>query len=413
MLSLAELVAKLRSHAAARPLVDVVNEIKSTLKQNIKVRAESAAEDTSPQQVRIQLTADRNRANFSNTHAAQYNGVIIEYPSLRVIAQQMPMFNPKARLKSVKLSNYDVYEIIDGTIVMLYWYANKWCLATTNGYDVGDYTWLGNTSYFAAITELAAKYPNFSFDALDKTKCYTIGFHHPDFHPLHGDPAKLWLVQVWRPTDDGLMVAEDVDIGLPKQRPIEVKSINFLLKENEKAIARYFNSPPQNIRTEYGYFLRAKEPTPNGDILLESNLLRRIRQQIYNLPKPNKSNIKLTTSERRTRYITLRAYLMSHKPQFLAMFPQFAGTFKKYDTQFADLEKRVVTALRNRQVRDNVMKAISDSTSRPVDRLTALILRGLESCVKVNALDHVGTSIVHDYMMHIDLLHKYYDLLQE
>ena len=115
----------------------------------------------------------------------------------------------------IRTGDYDVIQVSDGTVVTLYSWTHPerglvWCLASTNGYNVSRLKWMGDSTY-----GLLAEYPTFSaaaalglshgllcadnvrldFKHLDRGRCYTIGFRHPNFHPMTADPSGVWNIQ--------------------------------------------------------------------------------------------------------------------------------------------------------------------------------------------------------------------------
>ena len=62
---------------------------------------------------------------------------LVSYPHSKLITQ--------FSVDDVK--EFDAYKITDGTIISLYYYGGEWCIATTNGYDVSNITWIGDKSF--------------------------------------------------------------------------------------------------------------------------------------------------------------------------------------------------------------------------------------------------------------------------
>ena len=111
-------------------------------------------------------------------------------------------------------------QVIDGTVVTIYsWTQPKkgleWCLTSANGYDVSNLKCGGDETYAEVLFELLAKSPTFlpatdlrlkrglfcvddvplDFQTLKRGRCYTIGFRHPNFHPMATDPPGVWNIQ--------------------------------------------------------------------------------------------------------------------------------------------------------------------------------------------------------------------------
>ena len=94
----------------------------------------------------------------------------------------------------IRTGHYNVIQVIDGTVMTIYsWTHPKkllvWCLASANGYDVLG----GDETYAEMLFELLAKSPTFL--ATTRGQCYTIGFRHPNFHPMAADPPGVWNIQ--------------------------------------------------------------------------------------------------------------------------------------------------------------------------------------------------------------------------
>jgi hypothetical protein len=73
---------------------------------------------------------------------------------------------------------------------------------------------------------VSANYPEFSFDKLDRSRAYTIGFRHNEFHPLKNDAPKMWLIQscdlnAINSENPQLNFEYDTDIGIPAQNAEE------------------------------------------------------------------------------------------------------------------------------------------------------------------------------------------------
>ena len=138
--------------------------------------------------------------------------------------------------------HYNVVQVIDGTVVTIYsWIHPKkglvWCLASANGFDVSHLKWGGDETYAEVLSELLAKSPTFlaatglrlrrgllcvddvrlDFQTLERGRCYTIGFRHPNFHPMVADPLGVWNIQSVD-LASGVVKAAGLR-GIPRQAP--------------------------------------------------------------------------------------------------------------------------------------------------------------------------------------------------
>ena len=120
----------------------------------------------------------------------------------------------------IRTGHYNVIQVIDGTVVTIYsWTHPKkglvWCQASASGYDVSNLKRGGYETYAEVLFELLVKSltflaatglrlrrgllfvddVRFDFQTLDRGRCYTIGFRHPDFHTMAADPPGVWNIQ--------------------------------------------------------------------------------------------------------------------------------------------------------------------------------------------------------------------------
>jgi len=269
-----------------------------------------------------------------------------------------------------------------------------------------------------ALMDVSKLYPDFSFDKLSKTMSYTIGFRHNAFHPLLADGSKMWLIQscdLTTFTSDSISV--DTNIGIPLQTTATLPKMNkrnllrWMQVHNEKALTNYVNSVREGARCpeiHYGYVLRNNNLGANANIILESELLKQVRFHMYNLPKRNQSEL-LVNADNRLEYTVLRAYLGMHKYVFLNLFPQFTENYRKYDALFNKLSSRVVSALRNRGVRESVFNSIK--TNDNINKVAVTIIKDIEDCGRINVMDSQGPGIVSDFIMSKKYLDLYYSCL--
>ncbi len=358
---------------------------------------------------RVLLTTIRSqKTDYSRELVRQCNGVVLEYPTWKILALPSHTFNPNFNIGDVKknIAQYRIYEIKDGSTVTLYWYGNtltdgSWCMSSANGFDVSGYQWLGQSTYMMAFNQLARSYPDFSFDRLDKTKSYTVGFHHADFHPLMADPSKIWLIQA---SDLTTLCSCNVNIGIPFQTTIENSDWDRMIEKNNNAMTKYMSYEHE---IHYGYILRRDgggDDDGNGcdnNIILESELLKKIRLMVYNLPKKRIPGAAPITPDTRIGYIVLRAYLNAQRYVFINLFPQYNNLYKKYDDMFAKLANRIIMMLRkNRPIR---IETLADQLAV---NLTDHIRRS-----GINVLNPDGEGIILDFLRDKNNLDLYYSFL--
>ena len=240
-----------------------------------------------------------------------------------------------------------------------------WYLVSANGYDVSNLKWGGDETYAEVLFELLAKSPlrrgllcvddvSLDFQTLDRGRCYTVGFRHPNFHPMAADPPGVWNIQ-----SVDLASGVATAAGLPdilrqaaynredlvrlvgsqdvRRRGIRVEDPELIsrraLDDAKSAIAgkpvpRRLASREWVFNTSfnYGFILRARRPEVCPDVLYASPLLHRVRQLIYSC-RPLQH-----IQSARYQYNSLRAFLCpSDRSDFFELLPEFAPCFAMYE----------------------------------------------------------------------------------
>ncbi len=361
---------------------------------------------------RVILTADKSSANFLNTFTRQCNGLILSFPSWKVLSMPSNAFNHRFRLSEIcsHIGDYDVYDIKDGTTITLYYYNDSWRMASTNAFDVGHYTWMSAVTYDDAFKAVMKQYPGFSFDKLDKSKSYVIGFRHHEFHPFTFDRPGLWFIQSCDLDElnynGKYVIKTDEDIGIPLQTLTNLgghkgNSLHdMLFNKNQQSVVMFTKSLTDGSKTpdiHYGFILRSR--TGADDIIIESELLKKIRMLMYNVPTSQKmTNI---TPRGRMQYMILRSYLSDvNKFIFLQLFPQFMPEYKRYDQEFFQLGEKIISIMRNRS-------AIPRPQGQKLDALAARMAARLKNDTHINVMDAYGPSIVNDFLMQGKYIDEY------
>lgn len=416
------LICALKVGSADRSNEEVLNGLQALLGPHVRIRYDAKYETVAcPQRdanapfkhlngvnvKRILLTADRNTADFSSKLMSQCNGAVLEFSSWKLLVSPPKMFNPRRNYRTLaaNVENYDIYYVADGTSINLYYYEDKWVMSSTNGFDVGNYQWMGAPTYMEAFMEVAAMYPDFSFDRLDKTRAYSIGFHHKDFHPLEGDGQKLWFIQ--SSGADG--ISYDDSIGIPLQVKFELMAGPGLAKSlaamSSTALSTYMFAAKSGapIPIYYGMIFRAKN-NDNSDYLLESALLKFIRNMMYDIPRCKYANGTFITHENRLNYALMRGYLCDTTRALApTLFPQYVPAFRAFKETFDLLADKIIKLMQLG------FRAKKENTR--IDTLAFRFSSFLKTDRVLSITDQHGPEIVKDFLMNVDHLDVYYAYL--
>lgn len=378
---------------------------------------------------RVILTSNRLGANFSRQLTRECNGVILEFSTWKVVAIPTGMIKPKFKIANVikNLNKYVVKPIYDGTTICLYWYeaTEKWCLGTTNGYDVSNLKWMGSLTYFEAFTEITKLYSRFSMDSLDKSRCYIIGFRHWSFHPLLTDVQQAWHIATYdiaAINSHGCRVQPlIVNIGIPKQSTtIDTstasprKKIAWMQEKNKNALAVYINSlraVEQGRATHpiihYGFILTNSTMGAESNIMMESSLLATIRSTVYNIPSTGYCKALGVHAENKLEFIILRAYLgYNTQIKFINLFPQFAPIYNNLNAIFSCIGDCIIGKMRNRT--NTLARSFSQELNSAINKVVDALMESEISKISINPLDLNGLNIVLDIIVDKKFLGLYF-----
>lgn len=298
---------------------------------------------------------------FSRSCSFGFPGVILS-PSqdgLSFKAVSVPPSPPVTQYQSKFLhDNSDKYSVInanDGTTVTLYYFNDKWAISTHRGFEVNSYVLVGSKTYEDIINEVLKFYPEFSYDALDKRKCYTFGFNHSEFHPFREvktpeNAVRAWFIQScdldkFNASDPSYLSYTD-DIGLPMQEEVIIQ-----LKQMFQHANNAYNDYIENGTVNYGYLVRIE----NKQYLVESSLLKNIRHIFYT----NKF-AQLPDTFDKQKYIVANAFLDSEKHN------TFKALFSQYRLDFIEMEKQIDSLIQTIMTITNVIKSGNTFTPKNV-----------------------------------------------
>lgn len=395
MYSLRDLQTELRWRAARREsrksIIDLVASLAKS--RGIRMRVDKCTPDVpvSIKRGMLQIDFEPNRIFLSRGRSNEWRGLGVECNGVVIDTKTWSLLSipPRAFARDVRKSdinralavpdedetgNYSVVQALDGTVVTIYgWMHPKkgliWCLASANGYDVSHLKWGGEKTYAEAVFELLAKHHTLcamtglelvwgvlsaddvrlNFRTLDQKRCYTIGFRHPNFHPMTADPPGVWNIQSVNLVSG--VTATDGLPGVPNQATYDISDLNRLLGryrrpmrvEDLESISQTALDDAKEIIAgkmvpsllsgdewtfatsfNYGFILRSKKPLNCPDILIASPLLNRVRQLIYNRRPPNNIG--------QRQFDSLWAYLnIGDRKDFIDLFPDAEVRFKIYE----------------------------------------------------------------------------------
>lgn len=193
----------------------------------------------------------------------QYIGSILYVTDdcIKIVSTMQPVTMVTSRILPNVAKQWRHFDLIcaeDGATIGLYWFNDSWVIRTMNSFDASNIVWNDRATFGQMIDDVMRKYPQFRYDALDKTKSYSIGIKHPAIHAYHEmkdyPVIRAWFIQC---TDIAKInqqcgvfngtISFDESIGLELQLPATSKIISSM--SEEVVLSR---DPKYNIRlTDY------------------------------------------------------------------------------------------------------------------------------------------------------------------
>ena len=435
-----------------------INYIKSHIYKNyIKTVIESNNND----QTRIMFIANRFKSDFNNPMTKECNGLIFEYDNTlntyNFLVIPTELFNSQPLNKSeigyfYNQNIYNIYPVYDGTIINLYYYNNEWKISTNKAYDANKLIFTNNKTYKDVLDEILTAYPNFSYDLLEKNKCYTLCMKYIQYHPfienLHCNNNKVVLLQSVDlyefNKNNKLVINENENIELPNCYKVEkgtFKNINNIYNILNNEISRYKNEKNLSKYSPiFGFILRSTNfnNTKNySNILLESNLMVKIRNLIYNhsfIKNLNFYNVLEKTNNiliNKNYYnilnlITLKVFLTKKDLNlFILLFPESKLIMKNYTYIFKYMAKYLIKnytifmaqlqnidkILKNSLVIETTeLESVVHINHLKLNKLLLIILLDLNN-KKINLNVHENYDILYDCltnMVYIDYFYSYF-----
>ena len=94
--------------------------------------------------------------------------------------------------------NYSFSEMVDGTVIRIFYHKNEWRVATRHHTDAGKCRWNSSKTFRELWDECLTQYPEFRIDLLDVSMTYMFIIQHPDNEQVINVPeCAVYLVDVY------------------------------------------------------------------------------------------------------------------------------------------------------------------------------------------------------------------------
>lgn len=431
-------------------------------KNYIKTVIEKPELETPTTEYRMMLIGNRFKSDFKNPISFECNGAIVSYNRAinkwKTLVIPTELFNSQPLCKEqinsyIKNKNYSLYKVYDGTIINLYFYQNQWRISTNKAYDATNLLFMENKTYNNVLEELFSYYKDFNMNRLNINKCYTICFKYEKFHSFrennNENQNKLILIQSIDMelfnNQKKIHIDYTEDIGIPVSTQYNLpgdytlKNIYNILYNEITKYKKY--SKTTTYEPNFGLILRSHNYSHTkeySNILLESNLMSKIRNLLYNHSFAKKLNYfdKLLNNEmivdkyyyNMQHLINLKIYLSEKdKALYNLLFSQFKSNMEQYNNFIKFLTKYIIKNyfLFQKYLNDfsNTIKNISLIDIIPTDpdinvNYNKLNKFALYVCLdiknkKINLNVQDNYDILYDFLHNIIYIDYYYSCLHK
>ena len=139
--------------------------------------------------------------------------------------------------RGIELSNYDMYELLDGTSIRMYYHNNEWITGTKGHTNASKSKWSSDKSFLELFQEALVNYPEFSTDDWNKNYTYVFVLQHVDNKIVCPcDSNKVYLVDVYDNTTLQRVTGIDVGVSIPEQLDMTIEQLCTFMKMGEDTV---------------------------------------------------------------------------------------------------------------------------------------------------------------------------------
>jgi hypothetical protein len=228
-----------------------------------------------------------------------------------------------------KKRSHELIEAANGTVVSLYYYANRWQLATSRSVDASGMLSMGGDRLMG-VFEALFEFKGFNWDDLELNHSYTFVLCHPAYHfvPL----SELHFIVAWDRSKNAFSPApEKLAATAQLRRDFDAASVRdlcgraptdlwkALVGDSDAAAGAWGTEPPM------GFLLRSTRPA-TADYYVESRLMSFLRRNIYENYRTAMSDV--VELEWRKLYMLLHIYIASRDdPELFNLVFTQGGTY--------------------------------------------------------------------------------------
>jgi len=353
---------------------EMVSKIRSVLYKNY-IKTVVEAVDDSSDGFRMIFIGNRIKSDFNNPITVECNGAVLWYSrednKFSVLTMPPHLFNStKMTTKEIenkyKSGAYKCYPVLDGTISTLYFFKGSWRLSTSKAYDATKLPMINGKTYEDIFYESGG-----TTEGLDEAYCYTVCIKNDSFHVFNKGSNVTFL--------------QRVNIETKEKEVFQEESIAMSWKSLKNNLHNAVHSFKSKKQVFFGVILRSESES----ILLESNLMIKLRNFLYNFSFAKKMNPECDLTFASMVYVYLNRRDVS---LYLTLFPFYKKEFNRFN-QILESNARLVLE------------------GKPANSLCERAIADLES-KKIELPKSEGLKIAVDFMRSTIYLNEFYELIK-
>ncbi len=286
------------------------------------------------------LSSKRKFSDFSNKEVRQSCGVVMDVEDDHVVAYSYDFihdYNESMKEQFVQNWNkYRVERVIDGAVVRVFFFNNRWNVATLKCVDATDAYWSSKKSFRDLFEECAVS-DGLDYSKLNQKFCYTFIIQHPHNHMVvnYSAPTLMHLCTVDVSQGIPTYVSTN-DTGITSVGTVKFKSFQVM----EEELARP-ETVPFNKGSSLGFIVINNETGERTR--MERREYTRARTMKSNCANINYRVLEIIFEDYRL-YQTDPSNNHVRKAEFLQFFPQYKKHFHLMETNLHDIVDKLYKA---------------------------------------------------------------------
>lgn len=262
------------------------------------------------------LIHNQDNSNFNNKIVNECNGIILDKNTLKIVCYTFDKCSDEQNIPDNLDKNKLFLEYaIEGSLIRLYYYDNKWILSTKRCIDASKSKWLSDKNFVELFNECLG---NINMN-IDTNYCYSFIISHPENNIFSkNNTPKLYHISTRNMNN---LEEVNMNIGVP------VLDREIISQNVEEFVQEVINGTTNNTNTFF-----------EGYVFIDSNYNR------WKFQKPYFKKVRTlwgNNNNRFFRYLELRKDV-NLLQEYLTYFPSDKNNFLSYEASIHDFSRVIL-----------------------------------------------------------------------